>query len=140
MTIAGNGVAAADSWVDPAEYTVGDTVYFSGAMGGCTIRPNGDVGCELNGRGVWYGIPTPDLAIDAAFLPAHPTFGLFGHYARPGAKGMPWDNQAPYDREITSLINYAGATCVNITGPNASIACDSKGHYFRYGVRGTEFR
>ncbi|MEV6767588.1 hypothetical protein AB0N05_03045 [Nocardia sp. NPDC051030] len=140
VMFAGNGVAAADSWVDPADYMVGDTVYFAGSMGGCTIRPNGDVGCDLNGTGSFYGIPAPDLVIDVAFLPAHPTFGLFGRYARPGARSLPWDNEPPYDREITSLISYAGATCVNITGRYASIACDSKGHYFKYGVGGTQVR
>ncbi|MBL1073065.1 hypothetical protein JK358_01520 [Nocardia sp. 2] len=127
--VSGSGTASASTWVDPAEYLVGDTVYFAGTMGGCTIKPNGDVGCDLNGTGTWYFIPVKDLAIDVAFLPAHPTFGAFGRYSRPGAKGMPMNE--------TSMINYAGATCVNSPAPEYRITCDSKGHGFSYGVGGT---
>ncbi|WP_157172431.1 hypothetical protein [Nocardia pneumoniae] len=128
VSMAGSAVAAAAPTQianqDPAEYLVGDTVYFAYASSNCAIRPNGDVGCDIPFGTNLYGFPIYDLAIDLPFLPAHPTFGLVGAHGRPGSQ------------PIAGTINYAGASCTG--GGRGALTCTSKGHSFSFGWSGTQ--
>ncbi|MTE15572.1 hypothetical protein [Nocardia aurantiaca] len=134
VTLAGNAVASADPIpLNPDDYKVGDTVYFAANASGCQIRPTGDVGCWYGAGGAgWFGLPVSDLVIDLPFLPAHPSFGLWGEVARPGAKSFPLDDG-------TYTLSYAGATCTVTGGAHFTTTCTSKGHSFTRGVEGTRF-
>ncbi len=121
--------------LNPADYLVGDTVYFSAGYANCSMHPNGDVGCDINpGVANLYGIPINNLAIDLPFLPAHPTFGLTGPLGRPGSRSIdPGPAADGYDYGGT--INYGGASCSG--GGRGAITCYSKGHSFNFGWSGT---
>ncbi|RDI65824.1 hypothetical protein [Nocardia pseudobrasiliensis] len=143
ITMTGAAVAsAAPDWdnpylvqADPADFLVGDTVYFAEYGGpSCAIHPNGDVGCDLRpgGQALWGVVPITDIAIDVPFLPAHPTFGLTGAHGRPGSR-LITDVPRPPDRQYQGTrIDYGGATC--IAGlPRGGMSCTSKGHTFSLG-------
>ncbi|MBY8864073.1 hypothetical protein K7711_46975 [Nocardia sp. CA2R105] len=129
MSMLGVTTAHADA-VNPNDYMIGDTVYFNVGYAQCSIKPDGTTGCDIApGIAKWLGIvPVSDLAIDVAFLPAHPTFGLLGPYGRSDAKSLP-------NSEFSSTISYAGATCSG--GGRGGVGCTSKGHSFSFGWSGT---
>lgn len=117
--------------VDPANYLVGDTAYFSLINGAnCAIHANGDVGCDFPAPVPLAGIlPVTDVSIDVPFLPAHPLFGLGGPHGRPGSPVLGIPNGSKYPSPAS--ISYAGATC-SAPGRGA-FTCTSKGHSFAYG-------
>ncbi|MGQ4616857.1 hypothetical protein [Nocardia sp. R7R-8] len=148
VMLAGNAFAQADPTTagpdlvpiglveaDPADFLDGDTVYFSDWLGqaNCAIHPNGDVACDLTaGYRLWGVVPITDIAIDAPFLPAHPTFGLAGQHGRPGSR---WITDVPRPEGVyqgTSL-SYAGVTCIGGL-PRGATNCTSKGHSFTLGA------
>ncbi|MVU78622.1 hypothetical protein GPX89_15370 [Nocardia sp. ET3-3] len=126
----GTGTATADA-VNPGDYMIGDTVYFNAGPAQCSIKSDGTTGCDIApGIAKWLNIiPVTDLAIDVPFLPAHPTFGVFGHYGRADA------NTLPQGDGYGSTITYAGATCSG--GGRGAIQCTAKGHSFNFGWSGT---
>ncbi|WP_227984676.1 hypothetical protein [Nocardia spumae] len=139
----GTGVASADPFVaangptvqNPADYLVGDTVYFSAGYANCSMRPNGDVGCDISpGIANLWGIPITNLAIDLPFLPAHPTFGLTGALGRPGSRSI-GSGPAADGYDYGGTISYGGATCSG--GGRGAVSCTSKGHSFNFGWSGT---
>ncbi len=127
--------ATAATAVNPADYLVGDTVYFSIGSVNCSMHTNGDVGCDIPaGIANFYGLPITNLAIDLPFLPAHPTFGLTGPLGRPDSRSLDVGPAADgYD--YGGVINYGGATCSG--GGRGAITCSSKGHSFSFGWSGT---
>ncbi|WP_327145342.1 hypothetical protein [Nocardia sp. NBC_01327] len=129
ISMVGTGTANADA-VNPNDYLIGDTVYFNVGYAQCSIKPDGTAGCDIqSGIAKWLNvIPVTDLVIDVPFLPAHPTFGVFGPYGRGDANSLP-------NTEISSTITYAGATCYG--GGRGAIGCNSKGHSFSFGWSGT---
>lgn len=129
ISMVGTGTASADA-LNPNDYKIGDTVYFNAGYAQCSIKPDGTTGCDIAaGIARWLNIiPVTDLAIDVAFLPAHPTFGLFGPYGRSDSRPLP-------NTAYGSTISYAGATC--IAGGRGGIKCTSKGHSFAFGWSGT---
>ncbi|MFE3752887.1 hypothetical protein ACFXO9_01130 [Nocardia tengchongensis] len=130
ISLVGTGTASADA-VNPGDYLIGDTAYFNVGPAQCSIKADGSAGCDIAaGIAKWLNIiPVTDLAIDMAFLPAHPTFGVFGHYGRADANTLPQGNG------YGSTITYAGATCSG--GGRGAIQCTSKGHSFSFGWSGT---
>ncbi|WP_159846878.1 hypothetical protein [Nocardia sp. CY41] len=146
VTMTGTTVAAAAPdmnnpnliQADPADFMVGDTVYFSGWLGSsnCAIHPNGDVGCDLSpGHTLWGIVPISDVAIDVPFLPAHPTFGLGGPHGRPGSR---WITDVPRPEGKVyqgTRISYAGVICIGGLPRGAGVACTSKGHSFTDGAQ-----
>jgi hypothetical protein len=129
---------------DVTPYLIGDTAYFSVGSVSCGIHANGDVGCDIPaGMAKWYDvIPVTDLAIDAPFLPAHPTFGVLGPHGRQASPQLPDPNGygsiLSYGSTISygNAISYAGATCFG--GGRGAIRCSSKGHSFSFGWSGTQ--
>lgn len=115
--------------VNPNNYLVGDTVYFSVGGDNCAIHPNGDVGCDFASserlNGFIFPIPVNDLAIDIPFLPAHPEFGLTGPHGRPGSPSITVDAAGHWQ---AGSITYGGATCQ--AGYRGAWGCTSKGHGF----------
>lgn len=109
--------------VDPGRYLVGDTAYFSVHSWNCSIRPNGDVGCDIPGGAFMVQVPFApkvyDVAIDLPFLPAHPTFGIGGPQGRAGSP------------ELTGTLHHAGVKCT--FGFKGAFSCHSKGHSFGCG-------
>ncbi|UGT62591.1 hypothetical protein [Nocardia asteroides] len=101
-----------------------DTVYFSYGGSNCAIRATGDVGCDIPGGTNLFGFTVHDLAIDLPFLPAHPTFGLFGPHGRAGS--------APIDGTLSN----GGASCTG--GGRGALFCTAKGHSFSFGWSGTQ--
>lgn len=138
ISLAGNAVASADDGLteaDPADFMVGDTVYFSDWLGSptCAIHANGDVGCDLSsGSRLWGVLPIADVTIDVPFLPAHPTFGLAGRHGQPGSR---WITDVPRDDRVYAgtRLSYAGATCIGGRPKGAPLTCTSKGHTFTLG-------
>lgn len=132
VSLAGTATAGADP-VNPNDYLIGNTVYFNAGPAQCSIGPDGTTGCDIApGIAKWLDmIPVTDLAIDVPFLPAHPTFGVFGAYGRSDAQ---WLGQGP--NGYGSTISYAGATCSG--GGRGGISCNSKGHSFSFGWSGTQ--
>ncbi|MGW5106649.1 hypothetical protein [Nocardia sp. NPDC004123] len=130
ISMACAGTANADA-VNPNDYMIGDTVYFNVGPAQCSIKSDGTTGCDIaSGIARWLNmIPVTDLAIDVPFLPAHPTFGVFGPYGRSDANTLPQGNG------YGSTITYAGATCSG--GGRGGILCNSKGHSFDFGWSGT---
>ncbi|WP_405487919.1 hypothetical protein [Nocardia sp. NBC_00511] len=135
VLLTGNGIAAASPQdeVNVADYLIGDTAYFSSTDSLCSIDKSGNVGCDIQpGVAKWLNmIPVTDLAIDVSFLPAHPTFGVFGPHGRSDSRDL---GQGPVG--YGSTIDYAGATCHG--GGRGGITCSSKGHSFSYGWSGTQ--
>ncbi|WP_330179008.1 hypothetical protein OHB26_21145 [Nocardia sp. NBC_01503] len=134
VALAGTSVAHADSdEVNVNDYLIGDTAYFNTGIASCSIKANGDVGCDIqSGIAKWLNIiPITDLAIDMPFLPAHPTFGAFGHYGRSDAQVL---GGGPIG--YGSTINYAGASCHG--GGRGGFSCTAKGHGFSFGWSGTQ--
>ncbi|MFE3189438.1 hypothetical protein ACFXHA_10545 [Nocardia sp. NPDC059240] len=129
VSLTGTGTAGADT----NDYLIGDTVYFNSGPAQCSIRPNGDVGCDIaSGIATWLGvIPVTDLVIDVSFLPAHPTFGAFGPHGRADARTL---DQGP--NGYGSTVSYAGATCSG--GGRGGTSCQAKGHSFSFGWSGTQ--
>ncbi|MET9490389.1 MULTISPECIES: hypothetical protein [unclassified Nocardia] len=143
LTLAGNGVAAADSGVieaNNADFMVGDTLYFSDWLGvnNCAITADGNVGCDLSpGNKLWGILPISDIVIDGSFLPAHPTFGLGGQHGRPGSR---WLTDVPRpDGNIYSgtRFDYAGASCLGGQPHGGALTCSSHGHTFTLGTSTT---
>jgi hypothetical protein len=146
VTLTGTAVASATPDVnnpnlieaDPADFMVGDTVYFSGWLGAsnCAIHPNGDVGCDLSpGHTLWGIVPISDVAIDIPFLPAHPTFGSAGAHGRPGSR---WITDVPRPEGKVyqgTRISYAGVTCIGGLPKGAGVTCVAKGHSFTDGAQ-----
>lgn len=133
VSMTGVGAAnAAPPTVDVTPYLVGTTAYFSVDGANCGIQANGAVGCDIPaGMAKWYNvIPITDLSIDVSFLPAHPTFGLFGPHGRAGSPALPEGDG------YGSTISYAGATCSG--GGRGAISCSSMGHSFSFGWSGTQ--
>ncbi|MEC3958851.1 hypothetical protein VMT65_37850 [Nocardia sp. CDC153] len=138
VSISGSGTASADTVVaNPADYLVGDTVYFSyGNLANCAMRPNGDVGCDItNGTMNWYGLQVSNISIDVAILPAHPALGPLGQHGRPGSPqlsggGPTPGSNSPYGSDAT--LTYGGATCSG-SGFRSEVTCTSKGHQFSFG-------
>ncbi len=130
LSLAGTATATADT-VNPNDYLIGDTVYFNSGPAQCSITADGSTGCDIApGVAKWLNlIPVTDLTIDAPFLPAHPTFGLFGPHGHPDANTLPEGNG------YGSTITYAGATCS--AGGRGGIQCTAKGHNFSFGWSGT---
>lgn len=130
ISMVGASTANADA-VNPNDYMIGDTVYFNTGPAQCSIKSDGTAGCDIApGIAKWLNmIPVTDLAIDVPFLPAHPTFGVFGPYGRSDASTLPQGNG------YGSTISYAGATCSG--GGRGAIQCNSKGHSFSFGWSGT---
>ncbi|WP_282783562.1 MULTISPECIES: hypothetical protein [unclassified Nocardia] len=135
LAVTGTGVANAQptDHVNPTDYLIGDTVYFTAAGANCSIRANGDVGCDIPaGIAKWLNvIPVRDLVIDVPFLPAHPTFGAFGPQGRADSRSLP-GGPIGYG----STISYAGASCHG--GGRGGLSCQSKGHSFSFGWSGTQ--
>lgn len=135
-SLSGTGTAAADSIAqDPANYLIGDTVYFTyGNLANCAMRPNGDVGCDItNGTMNWYGLQISNISIDLPFLPAHPPLGPLGQHGRADSAALTPGQPAPgsgYGADAT--ITYGGATCSG-SGFRAQVTCNSKGHHFSFG-------
>ncbi|MEC3920242.1 hypothetical protein [Nocardia sp. CDC160] len=129
ISMIGTGTASAEA-LNPNDFLIGDTVYFNAGYAQCSIKPDGTTGCDIApGIAKWLNmIPVTDLAIDLAFLPAHPTFGLLGPHGRSDANSLPVT-------EFSSTITYAGATCTG--GGRGGIQCVSKGHTFSFGWSGT---
>ncbi|MEV5652729.1 hypothetical protein AB0L57_31145 [Nocardia sp. NPDC052254] len=143
VACAGTGVASADPFVaangptvqNPADYLVGDTVYFSAGYANCSMHPNGDVGCDISpGIANLWGIPITNLAIDLPFLPAHPTFGLTGALGRADSRSI-GSGPSSDGYDYGGVINYGGATCS--AGGRGAVQCNSKGHSFNFGWSGT---
>lgn len=143
ISMAGGAVAGAQPFVaangptvqNPADYLVGDTVYFSAGYANCSMHPNGDVGCDISpGIAYLFGIPINNVAIDLPFLPAHPTFGLTGPLGRAGNRSID-SGPASDGYDYGGVINYGGATCS--AGGRGAVQCSSKGHTFNFGWSGT---
>ncbi|AYF73028.1 hypothetical protein D7D52_03145 [Nocardia yunnanensis] len=138
LMITGNPMASADiglTEANNADFLDGDTLYFSDWLGtsNCAIHANGDVGCDLGpGNKLWGLVPISDISIDAAFLPAHPTFGLGGQHGRPGSR---WITDVPRDANVYqgTRIDYAGVTCIGGLPHGGGLNCTSKGHKFTLG-------
>ncbi|MFC8042844.1 hypothetical protein [Nocardia sp. NPDC057353] len=120
VSLSGAGAASAS----PVDEIDGHTVYFSYSGSNCAIRSNGDVGCDIPGGTNLFGFTVHDLAIDLPFLPAHPTFGLFGPHGRPGSPA------------IDGTLTNGGASCTG--GGRGALSCTSKGHSFSFGWSGTQ--
>lgn len=143
ISMAGGAVAGAEPFVaangptvqNPADFLVGDTVYFNAGYANCSIHPNGDVGCDISpGIATLFGVPINNVAIDLPFLPAHPTFGLTGPLGRAGSR--PFDPGPSVDGyDYGGVITYGGATCS--AGGRGAVQCSSKGHTFNFGWSGT---
>ncbi len=126
LALAGAGAVQAVPYpqpapVSPEDYLVGDAVYFSMGELSCSIKANGDTGCDFPGGQRLSSAPflsVPDLVIDVPWLPAHPEFGLTGQHGRAGSRQLGSD----------AKIGYAGATCS--TGFHGSWTCTAKGHSF----------
>ncbi|MGW4121739.1 hypothetical protein [Nocardia sp. NPDC004711] len=137
-SISSSAVANAETVVaNPADYLVGDTVYFAYSnLASCAIRPNGDVGCDITNYDMrWYGLPISNISIDVPFLPAHPALGPLGLHGRPGSPQLtgggpvPGSN-SPYGPDAS--LTYGGATCTG-SGFRGVVSCTSKGHHFNFG-------
>lgn len=99
------------------------TVYFSYRDVNCAVTEDGTVGCDFAEpvyivSGGSSGLSVRHVVIDAAWLPAHPTFEPGTPYTLSG--GNP---------AMPDVIDYAGAHCeIRTTG----FACDAKTHHFSY--------
>lgn len=143
LTLAGNGVASADSGVleaNNADFLVGDTLYFSDWLGAttCAITADGNVGCDLGpGSKLWGVLPITDMVIDSSFLPAHPTFGLTGRHGQPGSRWLTDVPRPDGNVYAGTRFDYAGATCLGGQPRGAALTCSSKGHTFTLGQSAT---
>lgn len=123
--------------VNPADYMIGDTVYFTyGNLAYCAMHSNGDVGCDIaNGTMNWYGFQVSNISIDLPFLPAHPAFGPVGTHGVPGSAVLSGGGAAPGSNNPygpDASITYGGATCTG-SGFRGEVSCASKGHQFSFG-------
>ncbi|WP_157163580.1 hypothetical protein [Nocardia aobensis] len=143
VTITGGAIASAapavspvsGSVLDPSDYLVGDTVYFSTSYANCSMHANGDVGCDISpGTANLWGIPINDLVISLPFLPAHPNFGLMGPHGRAGSRSID-PGATPDGYDYGGMLRFGGATCS--AGGRAALSCSSKGHSFSFGSSGT---